>query len=467
MVENSDLSFDNMSSTDSSDFIRGLRDIGLASDPPSPREKGDAPRKPDPPIKQTVKKAIPSAKPVKHESFISGPVIEPVIQAPRREKSPTDTSKDASRRRPTKIEPGTARKLLTFVDLMSDTSPDPPPRITIDSFTDASSLETRISAYFSTALRAALVNVQSEIMAMLDGSENVHEIASDFLSTFRSELRQAINFHQDQFNYSINSLETHCADFRSAMRDAHKFHHFAAPGRVDSIRLSRGLVNGYRRAQEQSLDPDISDFTHEIRSLRKAKTRAFRQEIIGEQQISKSRRDLVDLEVKEIWCKAEIQLMEAQRDRLDSLPDHFSQELNIMNPLRETVATLQLMGLEPTFSRPIGNDYSLQARKTLEEIQELRISHSNHQALLWRNLATLKAMETVIPVQIEQSVATLAKPAEAAVSGTEISIADIRSKLDMIQLERDRNLENISLFLENARHKSRHFHGHRTRRHRS
>jgi hypothetical protein len=174
--------------------------------------------------------------------------------------------------------------------------------------------------------------------------------------------------------------------------------------------------------------------------------------MIARQQKSRSLRDLADLELKEISCKADMQLLEARRDRLDARSVCISQKSSIVNPLWDLISTLRLLRHQDSLS-PLKSNIAV--RKTLEEIRGLRLAHTNHQTFTWRNFAALKAMTSMIPNPIDYPELTLAN------HGAKASLSEMTQKFDMVELERDRNLENISLVFRNARWKPHHFHSHR------
>jgi hypothetical protein len=475
-LENIDLSFDNMSSTDSSDFIRGLREIGLASettqspDPPQPvappaedqkSPKTTTPVQTEPAQTEPVQKEPVHKEPVQREppTVIHHPEPESPTQPTRKAAPPKETR----RRRPGKLVSENRRDRLTFAELLSDdavtvTAVHP---VAEEPDTDVEGMEARLAAYFNRTMTDALESVKTEILNLLESSWAIDDVTSDFLHTFRTELKQLIAFHRDSLHSFAMGSDLISSDFLATISSVHKYQHTAISGKLDAVRVCRGLVSGHRSVQEHSFGAGVSDISTELRSLRKAKVRTFQERVQSEQQTSKARRELVELEVKAIRQRAGIQLLEARRELMPVARDTDSETLDVRSSIQDITALFQATAPASALSEIRRFRPSERIRDKLSDLSGLRIMHERNHGILCRHLVAFKAI-------LDNLASPLAVPSvvihpEPRVSHTEVSLSEqnLRSKLESQQAERERELQNVSTFLDTVRRQS-----HRTRRRR-
>jgi hypothetical protein len=453
-LESIDLLLDDYSSTDNGDFAQGLRNMGLISNTANLPDTSLPPSKSAKSAKRRPTETGTSPRPKKRDPPASKIVTESGGSPTRR------ISNDSRRRRQIRPAFESTHRLLTFAELLDDQPLDAlggAPEQKSATYTDSDAVEARLSEYLDMALRAVVQSIRAEIMGMLESPRSLDDITSDFLSTLRMELRQAINFQSAPISYDWFEIGS-CDDFHSGMKAAQKIHTLSAPAAAESVRLARGLVNGYRISREESLHTPLSDLSCEIRKLRKAKTQRFRDKIMAEQQMSKTKRELVQLELAEIDHRADVQLLKNRCDRLEMRFGRPHQSYNIAESIREMLTELGDQSLVPALI--VGN-HSFQIRERLEVIGELRIAENRQHKLLIQSIATLKAVSEIPPyvIHVEED--------SGYISQAEISAAPIRMKLEEIQKKRNQSLEEFSSFLDNPVRHRRHFRTHRLRHSRS
>jgi hypothetical protein len=437
-------------------LMDGLRELGLAvgQDPhpkKSKRPPASKPSKPNPVTELSDPVSISSDSQPK-------PKPDPAATKPKKPQRGARPAQGPDRRRKSKARPPAPR--LALLDFLDDIPAQPPeqrpeqPPAPPPEKPPELPIEARIGDYLSSRARQVTEAFRTEVTRMLQHTDKIDTVVREFLADLRGAVKKEVTFEgcTTVLTPVLSVADSEVAKFRdpiaavetiTSKTDSH--HSSAISAARDLIKVRTAAVREIIGRTAETVEREITDFENiKLTQVKRQRESEHRQSLISAQ--------MTEVEATEILHRADQQLLEHLRKSSCGFASEKG-AIAIARYLRNFVA-----GMKDRNERE-GAMFQLMRRKALEaaeEVEEMRAMRARCQRDQEQFCQTVKMISFVFPFstqkqRLRQTVADSETSESVASTRTEASITELRSKLESIQMEQDKALENLSLFLDQVK----------------
>jgi hypothetical protein len=405
-------------STDSEETIglmEGIRELGLAldDDPPSARPLDSVkPERANPSVKRR-----PPAK--------AAP-----LKASRQPDAP-----------PRRRRPRTSAPRLDLRDLLGDAPAPGEPEPSVDS---GPGIEERIGEYFTARSRQIADSFRAEVTGMLRHTAGVDQIARAFVADLRTAVKQAIDFEVGTIDLTVvlSNAELAILGFREVISAGAVIVHASHQTDLMTVATARDLVRVRIASVREIIALDTERLDRAVSELEQIKLAKRKERAEREQRQSLFGSQFAEIEATAIGLKCAREVYERLRRKWTSPIDLMGFGIN--RDIRQIIEILKDWNAGEV-SQSMRRK-KLETAEQIQEIQELRAEWEREQSLY------LHAIRALGPIGSLQQVQRGRKEDESTGSTrTELSIEELRSRLETMQMEQDKALESMSVFLDQVK----------------
>jgi hypothetical protein len=458
------------SGADSSEFIQGLREMGLMIEPgvdqkddsdqenriPESESRG-SPGKGTPSSKKMTEDVTPQRIPMDSKS--SPTTREDSIKANKIDVKSDQTTPPKRRRSPRNKANRVGMAVNDFIGLpfdflVSDGEP-------IAAEGPVESMEYRISEYLSSSITNVVNQVAMELSTLLEEANNLDSISTQFSTDLHEMVRELIEFPIKGLSFRTEDIIQFDPFPSDLIQKVAQLQDSPRIRDLESLKNSNLLVSGKLPVISDRLTEIVTNWTKDSQDLRKSIKNSFLQRINREKGALAINAELVSLEIKELEQKIEREFLETQKsrfleqDRFGSPNKNASAE-EVRSDLAELIAVLrtgeahaQLVGLRSDRWELTERLESIRDLRRIFERKQRDFVESCHFLSRWRTSNGLSSSLDDISVHRVRDHLHFDDDSDGGREEvTEVSIWNLRDQLDVIEKKRSDNLASVSSFIE-------------------
>jgi hypothetical protein len=290
---------------------------------------------------------------------------------------------------------------------------------------------------------------------MLQHTDSVDPVVREFLSDLRTAVKHAVTFEGTTavLTSVVSMAENDIAQFREPMAAVEMIASRTHSDHISVISAARELVKVRTAAVRELIGRSAKAVEHEV-----ADVQTLRLAQVKRQRESEHRQSLISSRMTEIEVKGMVHRADQE------LFDRLRKSYNRFTPQNESVARSRelkhfLVGMKDQSERQLAmfqlmRRRALDAAEEVEEMKGMRVRCEREQAQFWRAtkmVSAIPASELAQRKQCQHPTAAEDKSESDASTHTEASISELMTKLESIQMEHDKTLESLSLFLDHVK----------------
>jgi hypothetical protein len=284
-----------------------------------------------------------------------------------------------------------------------------------------------------------------EVSAMLRNDDRVGEVVNEFVRDLRIVVRQTVVFEFGPVNVPIfDAVHVQTAEFRDVMVAADRLRPRQRVEAVEVLREVRASITAESLGLRGGFESLVDELRDEFADLHRLRTNVRKKRRDREQQASAIARRMSELEADEIVHRAEVGMFEKARRGIENGKKREDESGELRGELRDVCNYLRRFRHRTINPIPFLKRRSLEIVEKVEEVQLMRSAYERAQSLFSQTLESLS-------FSLNKSRWMRSMPAVTQhndLTRTEVSLGDVRLKFDNIQKERDRALEDWSVFLD-------------------
>ena len=327
-------------------------------------------------------------------------------------------------------------------------------------------LEARIDDYLRSSVRAMVTDVTTEIASMLQNQLDIGEIANEFIADVRKAIRQSIDFQQEHTDYgrlAANSFDAYASGFVDTMSKIQKLRPLSEIDNLTAIQTARATIASRAPLIQDDMNTGIVNLSQEISDLQNMRSQISTRTANISQRHETVMRHLTDLEIREIAQRAEADLLETRRSRYEdaySGKEPVPMDVPRVNSrIKDLIKHLQESGGIDTPPSQSLKRFALRLSDMTEELKTMRQSYEFQHSQLCERCNTLSnytRYQSMAATQVSAKESVIDEFPVPESSKTEVSVVNMKTRLQQAQKSRQDLLQSVSSIIEDAKRKPRH-----------
>ena len=471
------------SSENGSDFINGLKELGLYNDNiMNDDDKSSEIKK----KKKTKKSASPKKKPPKRKP-ISIDEIMKNMDIPIHTTADSlinSTSVVEKKEQTTEIPPSINNIIDTLVPPFNTVEPSiipqKQPQLSLNI------IENNLTDYLNRSLRMIKDEFSIEISQLFTSDSEIDEIVASFLETVKQSIREEINFSLNPKTSMTSFFEPFAPKFRDLYQDIERFRNNSIPEKVMELRNANNAISSYiPTIHSQFSHTEVTNELNELNTLRtkyrisRARQFQFKRSLFLSQLDLECQNEAQKLDADLLQTR--LQRLENEREKIDAFDD--PNERNTITSMGRKLSHLS-HDLSILIHKKSDSKKSIHMQKIKEvcnELNYIRQLHMHQIELLYSRLNDMNQQSTQFmytqslnspankpsplthsPKRVQQSRVHNRKNSSSKINETtktEITdpnfLSKIQEQLRTVQEKNESNLNNTSKFLHSLKKKER------------
>ena len=335
-------------------------------------------------------------------------------------------------------------------------------------------LEGRVVSYLELAIQTMKSDLLAELETMLDRADRTESMVNTFVSDLNKTIRRELSFETDWPDYaraSLSGFDAYAQGFVQTMTSVQKLKVKYGVDGFDNVRTSKASVAARIPSVQEAYGAGLDALSQEISEVQDLRLQINAKSSETDGRSTVAMRRLADLEVKEIMQKAERDILQTNRARLDYDSISEPQQIDVTHIKRKMTDLLRRLKESSVGDSPTKHSYkrkSIHLTDMVEKLQKMRETYEYQHTVLCDVCSMItaysrqKKTSPPRPVLRESHVQDFFPDN----TQTEVSISKLKSRLETARREQDNCLKKATSIIDEAKRtssKHKHRSSHRKR----
>jgi hypothetical protein len=291
-----------------------------------------------------------------------------------------------------------------------------------------------------------------EVSAMLQREDHINGIVGEFVRDVRNTLKQTVVFESGPVIAPIfDAVQVQAAEFRDVMAAADRLRPRERVAMAEALTTARTSITAESSNLRSGFESVVPELRNELGDLHRLQRNTRKKRRDSERQASAMARRLAELEASQIVHRVEVELLEKGRRKIENGTKHADEGVELRRELRDLCDYLRRLRHRHMNPFPFLKRKSLEIVEQTEEVQWMRFAYERAQSDFRQAMESLSF--SLNESKLMRSMPTVTHDVDLTSTG--VSVSGIRMKFDSLQGQRERALENWSLFLNDLEREHR------------